>query len=185
MTGGGRAVRADAPPHCRPLRSGIREAAHGQSRQSDGLRRADAPGAALARRRRRPSCLSPVYGSPSPRRPTISRARPSRSCICTCRRPGWRPSSMRVMTVAALGTLVWRHPARRRGAEGGGAARRGVHLHLPRHRLALGQADVGHLLGVGRAPDLGAGAVHSLSRPHRAMARDRRSGPRGARRRRS
>ena len=68
---------------------------------------------------------------------------------------------------------------RRRGAEGGGAARRGIYLHLPRHRLALGQADVGHLLGVGRAPDLGAGAVHPLSRPHRAVARDRRSGPRG------
>ena len=68
--------------------------------------------------------------------------------------------------------------ARRRGAEGRGAARRGIHFHLPRHRVAVGQADVGNLLGLGRAPDFGAGAVHSLSRPHRALARDRRSGPR-------
>ena len=50
------------------------------------------------------------YGSPLSRRPTTSRARPSRSCISMCRRRGWRPSSMRVMTLAALGTLVWRHP---------------------------------------------------------------------------
>ena len=71
--------------------------------------------------------------------------------------------------------------AGRRRAEGGGAARRGLHLHLPRHRLAVGQADVGDLLGVGRAPDLGAGAVHPLSRAHRALAHDRGSGPRGAR----
>ena len=70
-----------------------------------------------------------------------------------------------VMTAAALGTLVWRHPLAGRRAEGGGAARRGFHLHLPCHRLAVGQADVGHLLGVGRAPHFRAGAVHPLSRP--------------------
>jgi heme exporter protein C len=55
------------------------------------------------------------------------------------------------------------------------AARRGSCVHLPCYRLALGQADVGHLLGVG-APDLGACVVHPLSWPHCAMARDRRSG---------
>ena len=71
--------------------------------------------------------------------------------------------------------------AGRRGAEGRGAARRGLHLHLPRHRLAVGQADVGNLLGMGRAPDLGAGAVPPLSRPDRAVAGDRGPGPGGAR----
>ncbi len=54
-----------------------------------------------------------------------------------------------VMTAAALGTLVFRHPladaapARRR------TAGRRLHLSLPCHRLALGQADVGNLVGSG------------------------------------
>ena len=78
-----------------------------------------------------------------------------------------------VMTLASLGTLVCAPPARRRRAEGRSAARRRLHLHLPGHGLAVGQADVGDLLGVGRAADLGAGAVHHLSRPHRAVALDR------------
>ena len=39
-----------------------------------------------------------------------------------------------------------------------------------RHRLAMGQADVGHLLGVGCAAHLDAGAVPALSRPDRALA---------------
>ena len=72
------------------------------------------------------------------------------------------------MAVSALGTLVWRHPLADVAAEGGGADRRRLHADLPGHRLALGQADVGHLVGLGRAPDLGAGAVPDLSRHHRA-----------------
>ena len=80
----------------------------------------------------------------------------------------------------ALGTLVWRHPLADVAAEGGRAARRRLHLHLPRHRLALGQADVGRLLGVGRAADLGPRAVPHVSRPHRAVARHRGSEPRRA-----
>ena len=67
--------------------------------------------------------------------------------------------------VMALASLArWSAPsARRRRAEGRRAARRRLHLHLPRHRVAVGQADVGDLLGLGRAPHLGAGAVHPLS----------------------
>ena len=74
-------------------------------------------------------------------------------------------------------------PAGRRLAEGRGPDRRRVHADLPRHRLAVGQADVGHLVGLGRPADLGPGAVPHVLRLHRAVARDRGSGPRRARRR--
>ena len=53
--------------------------------------------------------------------------------------------------------------ARGRVAEGGRPYRRRLHLHLPRHRLALGQAHVGHLLGLGCAAHLRLGAVPHVS----------------------
>ena len=60
------------------------------------------------------------------------------------------------IAVASLMQLVWRHPlAAVAGARARGAGR-GVHRHLPRHRLALGPADLGHLVGMGRADDLDA-----------------------------
>ncbi len=65
--------------------------------------------------------------------------------------------------------------ARRHRGAGGGAARRRLHPALPGHRLALGQAHVGHLVGLGRAAHLGAGAVLPLSRLYRAGERLRRS----------
>ncbi|MNV88680.1 hypothetical protein D3C71_1829050 [compost metagenome] len=37
---------------------------------------------------------------------------------------------------------------------GYGTGRRGVYLYCAGHRLRLGQADVGHLVGVGRPPDV-------------------------------
>ena len=55
--------------------------------------------------------------------------------------------------------------------EGRGAARRGIHVSGAADGLAVGQADVGHLLGVGRAADVGADAFFPLSRIHRACAR--------------
>ena len=64
----------------------------------------------------------------------------------------------------------------RRRRQDRGPDRRHLHLHRPGHRLALGQADVGHLLGVGRAADLGARALPALSRADRAVAIDRRAG---------
>ena len=54
---------------------------------------------------------------------------------------------------------------------------------LPAHRLAVGPADVGHLLGVGRAAHLDAAAVLPLSRPHRAGAAPTTTRPRRPRRR--
>jgi heme exporter protein C len=54
-----------------------------------------------------------------------------------------------VMSLAALGTLVWRHPLADVAAK----------------------AAVGYLLGMGRAADLGADPVSDVSRPDRAVAR--------------
>ncbi len=68
--------------------------------------------------------------------------------------------------------------ARRRRAKGRRAAWRRFHLALSRHRLAVGQADVGHMVGVGRAADLGAGAVPDLSRPDRRCGGPSRIRPR-------
>ncbi len=86
-----------------------------------------------------------------------------------------------LMSVAALGTLVWRHPLADVAGKAAAPARRRLHVHLPRHRLALGPADLGHLLGVGRAADLDAGAAAALSRRHRALLDGGRSQPRLAR----
>ena len=71
--------------------------------------------------------------------------------------------------------------ARRRRRQGGRADRRRLHLHLSRHRLALGPPDLGHLLGVGRAADLDAGAAAALSRRDGALLDRGRSRPRLAR----
>src|SRR6476659_322749 len=60
--------------------------------------------------------------------------------------------------------------------------RRGVHVPRAGDGLAMGPADVGHLLGMGCAVDLGADLVFDVSRPDRAMAGGRRSLARGARR---
>ena len=70
--------------------------------------------------------------------------------------------------------------ARRRRRQGRGADRRRLHADVPRDRLALGPADVGHLLGVGRAADLGAGPVPDVSRRDRAVADGRGPDARGA-----
>ena len=74
-----------------------------------------------------------------------------------------------LMSVAALGTLGVAASAGRCGRQGGGADRRRLHLHLPRHRLAVGPPDLGHLLGMGRAADLDAGAAAALSRRDGAL----------------
>ena len=67
----------------------------------------------------------------------------------------------------------------------GGAARRRLHFPRPRHRLDLGQADVGRLLGVGCAAHVVPRSLHHVSRADRALARLRRSGAGRAGRRRS
>jgi len=61
-----------------------------------------------------------------------------------------------LMSIAALGTLVWRHPLAD-VAPGRRADRRRLHADVPGHRLALGSADVGYLLGLGCTAHLGAG----------------------------
>src|SRR5215218_2877867 len=81
------------------------------------------------------------------------------------------------------GRLGARHPrlapsARRRLAEGGRPDRGRFRADLPRHRGAVGQADVGRLLGLGRAADLGPRAVPDVLRHPRPVAHDRGSEPR-------
>ena len=53
-------------------------------------------------------------------------------------------------------------------------------VHLPRavDRRGLGQADLGHLVGLGRAPHFRADAALPLPGLHRAQRRDRRPAPR-------
>ncbi len=72
--------------------------------------------------------------------------------------------------------------ARRGGGARGGADRGRLHRDRAGHRQPLGQADVGHLLGLGRAPHLGPDPVLPLSRLHRALRGVRRSAPRRPRR---
>ena len=96
--------------------------------------------------------------------PSISRARACASSTSTSPPPGsaWRagPGSRS----PSLMQLVWRHPLAAVAAPRARRAGRGVHRHLPRHRLALGPADLGHLLGMGRADDLDARPALPLSR---------------------
>ena len=88
------------------------------------------------------------------------------------------------MTVAALGTLVLRHPLA--DVAGKAAAPIGAAFtFLPRHRFAVGQADVGHVLGLGRAADLDVGAFAALFRLHRAVWDGGGAGPGRPRRRHS
>ncbi len=83
-----------------------------------------------------------------------------------------------MMALSALGTLVWRHPLADVAQKA--AARSGLfRADLSPHRRLLGQADVGHLLGLGCAPDLGSGAAADLSWHHRALAHAGRSRPAG------
>ena len=79
---------------------------------------------------------------------------------------------------ASFFSLVFRHAladAAAKAAAPLGAAFTGAG---PGHRLALGPADVGRLVGVGCAPDLGAGAVPALPRLHGACAPASRTRPR-------
>ena len=80
-----------------------------------------------------------------------------------------------LMSVAALGTLVWRHPLADVAAKAAAPIGAAFTFLCLRHRLAVGPADVGHLLGVGRAADLGADPVPDVSRRDRAVAHRRRS----------
>src|ERR1019366_9577229 len=57
-----------------------------------------------------------------------------------------------------------------------------LHAAGPDHRIALGPADLGDLVGLGSAPDLGAGAPPLLYRLHGARSRGRGRGQGGARR---
>jgi hypothetical protein len=53
------------------------------------------------------------------------------------------------IALASLMQLIWRHPARRRRRPRRRRSGGGLHLPLPRHRLALGPADLGAPIGNG------------------------------------
>ena len=82
------------------------------------------------------------------------------------------------LALCSLSSLVWRHPLADLGGGRDRAGGRRVHRAVPGHRQPVGQADVGHLVGVGRAADQRAGAVLPVSRPYRADPRLRRPGAR-------
>src|SRR5438876_828281 len=75
------------------------------------------------------------------------------------------------------------HAALAHDGERPGADRRAVHLHRAVDRLVLGQADLGHLVGLGRAPHLGADPAVPVLRLHGAAGGDRRPATSGTRRR--
>ena len=84
-----------------------------------------------------------------------------------------------VMAGASLTGLVFRHPLADVAAKSAAPSGRGLHRAGAFDRLAVGTADVGHLLAMGRrAARLRADPALHLSRLHRAVERDRRPGPR-------
>ncbi len=95
-----------------------------------------------------------------------------------------RPGGMAgVVLLRPHGRLGARHPgvapsAGRCLAKGSRSDRGRLHPDLPRHRRAVGQADVGRLLGLGRPPDLGSGAVPHVLRHSGPVAHHRGAGPR-------
>ena len=71
-----------------------------------------------------------------------------------------------VMTSAALGTLVWRHPL-------ADAAQKAAAEKAAADRFAeMGTRGVGHLVDLGCAADLGSRAIPNLSRPCGFVAND-------------
>jgi ABC-type transport system involved in cytochrome c biogenesis permease subunit len=76
-----------------------------------------------------------------------------------------------VMTVAALGTLVWRHPLAD-AAQKAAAPRGAGFTFICLVTGSLWGKPMSALIGCGRPPDSSVGAVHSLSRSHCLVARD-------------
>lgn len=79
----------------------------------------------------------------------------------------WSMGIYAAMAVAAFTGLVWQMKMASL-AVAAMAPVGAVYTFIAR---GVGQTDVGHLVGVGRAPDLGAGAAVSLRRGHRPVAR--------------
>ena len=80
-----------------------------------------------------------------------------------------------VMSLAALGTLVWRHPLADVAAKAAAPIGAAFTFLALVDGIAVGPADVGHLLGMGCAAHFGADFVSDVSRPDRAVARGGRS----------
>ena len=151
-------------------------------RQPDALSRAGGRAAAMACRHLR---------NPARRRPLHVLHRPRGLPAGLHRAHHVHPCALRLAVDDVLGRHGARRarhadlasPAGRCRGQGGRAHRRGVHVSGASHRLALGQADVGNLLGLGRAAHVRLRAVPHVSRRHCADPRHRGCGPVRPRRR--
>ena len=79
-----------------------------------------------------------------------------------------------LIAVSAFGLLVFRHPLADVSAKAAAPIGAALHVLGAVYRLAVGQAGVGHLLGVGCAADVGSDPLLSLSRSHCTKIVDRR-----------
>src|SRR4029453_15164080 len=68
-----------------------------------------------------------------------------------------------LIAIAGIGSPLSRHPLSARPGQDPSPSAPPLFFPPPGHRLAVGKADVGHLLGVGRAAHLHARAVPALS----------------------
>ena len=75
------------------------------------------------------------------------------------------------IAAASVSQLVWRHPLAAVAGTRDSAGGRDLRRDLPDHRLDLGPADLGHVVGMGRPADVDARAVLPLPRLHRACFR--------------
>ena len=78
-----------------------------------------------------------------------------------------------LVAVSSFGLLVFRHPLADVSAKAAAPIGATFTAPVPHHRHAVGQADVGRVLGVGPAADLRPDPVPPLSRPDRAALLDR------------
>ncbi len=92
------------------------------------------------------------------RRTTTSRARRAKIMFIHVPAAWLSMGGWTVMSLAALGTLVWRHPLADVSAKAAAPIGAAFTFICLDDRNAVGPPDVGHLLGVGRAADVGARA---------------------------
>ena len=75
------------------------------------------------------------------------------------------------VVAASFVALVWRHPLAEIGGQAAAPLGAAFTLVCLVTGYAVGPADVGHVVGVGRPADVGPGAVFSVSRLYRAGQR--------------
>jgi len=69
-----------------------------------------------------------------------------------------------IMTISSIGTLVWRHPLADVSSKAWRRLARPSHFSVS-SRVRSGQTDVGHVVGMGRTPDVRTRALPDLRHP--------------------